>query len=883
MSFSSDDIRQRFIDYFAGHGHTHVASSSLVPADDPTLLFTNAGMNQFKATFLGESSRPYGRAVTSQKCMRVSGKHNDLETVGPSLYHHTFFEMLGNFSFGEYFKVEVIVMAWELMTEEFQLPKDRLWATVFEEDDEAEDLWVGETDIQPRHVLRLGKEDNYWSMGDTGPCGPCSELHYDYELDELGEPQGPVDLDSDRFVELWNLVFMQFNANADGSIEPLPSPNIDTGAGLERLTSVLQGTRSNYDTDLFRPIIDAVADKAGHAYGDAAESDVALRVIGDHSRALAFLLADGVMPANEGRGYVLRRLLRRAMRFGMKLGLDQPFLRTTALTVVDRMGTIYPELEEHSDLIARVVQSEEERFLQTLASGSQMFNELAAGLQAASESTIAGDDAFRLYDTFGLPIELTREFATAEGLTIDEDGFATALEAQRTRARSAWKGADDQPMRDLVRKLTAASAPTEFLAYVSTEVSEASVVLLLRDGESVDKLVAGDSAGVLIDRTPFYAESGGQVADVGELRWAGGSGSITDVQRPVTGTILHSVEVQEGELQLGQEVSLQVDVTRRQRIRRNHTATHLLHAALRKLLGEHVRQAGSLVDDDRLRFDFAHFEPVDSKCLENLEAEVNVAIRDDVALDIEEMDYDNAIERGALAFFGDKYGDRVRVVNIPGVSTELCGGTHVGRTGEIGAFVVQREESVGAGIRRIEAVTGELALRMLQHYRELVRDAAGRMRTPEDRLPDSVGRLVQRTQDAEREVERLSLKLASHEAGSDVDADVIEVEGVRVLRREVEGLEASGLRNLVDELKAKVGSGVVVVGMRSGGKASLVVGTTADLASRIAASDVIRAIAPIVGGGGGGHRELAQAGGPEAGKVTEALERTPKLIADLLQ
>ena len=883
MSLRSDDIRQRFIEYFAEHGHTHVASSSLVPADDPTLLFTNAGMNQFKATFLGESARPYGRAVTSQKCMRVSGKHNDLETVGPSLYHHTFFEMLGNFSFGEYFKAEAIVMAWELMTEHFQLPKERLWATVFEEDDEAEELWVGETDIQPSRVLRLGKKDNYWSMGDTGPCGPCSELHYDYEFAELGEPQDPIDLDSERFVELWNLVFMQFNANADGSVEPLPNPNIDTGAGLERLTAVLQGTRSNYDTDLFRPIIDAVIDKTGHAYGDAAESDVALRVIGDHSRALAFLLADGVMPGNEGRGYVLRRLLRRAMRFGMKLGLDQPFLRTTALTVVERMGTVYPELEEHRELIGRVVQTEEERFLQTLSSGSQMFNELAAGLKAASASTIPGDDAFRLYDTFGLPIELTREFATAEGLSIDEDGFAAALEAQRTRARSAWKGADDQPMRDLVRKLTATSEPTEFLAYVSTEVDEACVAVLIRDGESVDRLVAGESGGVLLDRTPFYAESGGQVADVGDLRWIEGSASVTDVQRPVAGTVLHSVEVQEGELRLGQSVSLRVDAARRQRIRRNHTATHLLHAALRSQLGEHVRQAGSLVDDDRLRFDFAHFEAVDASRLEKLETEVNAAIRTDVALDVDEMDYDVAIERGALAFFGDKYGDRVRVVDIPGVSTELCGGTHVGRTGEIGAFVVQREESVGAGIRRIEAVTGAPALRALQHYRELVRDAAGRMRTPEDRLPESVGKLVQRTHEAERDVERLRLKLASQEAGGDVETDVVEVEGVKVLRRVVEGLDASGLRNLVDELKTKVGSGVVVVGMRSNAKAALVVGITADLAPRIAASDVIRAIAPIVGGGGGGHRELAQAGGPEAGKVSEALERAPELIAELLQ
>ena len=883
MSFQSDDIRQHFIDYFTGHGHTHVASSSLVPADDPTLLFTNAGMNQFKETFLGESGRPYDRAVTSQKCMRVSGKHNDLETVGPSLYHHTFFEMLGNFSFGDYFKAQAIVMAWELMTEHFKLPQERLWASVFEEDEEAEAIWVQETDVQSGHVLRLGKDDNYWSMGDTGPCGPCSELHYDYEFDELGEPQSPVDLDSDRFVELWNLVFMQFNTNPDGSTELLPSPNIDTGAGLERLTAVLQGVRSNYDTDLFRPVIDAVAAKTGHVYGSAVESDVALRVISDHSRALAFLLADGVMPANEGRGYVLRRLLRRAMRFGMKLGLDRPFLRATALTVVDRMSAIYSELDEHRDLIGRVVHSEEERFLQTLSSGSQMFNELADRLKASSDETIPGDDAFRLYDTFGLPIELTREFAIAEGLSIDEDGFARAMEAQRTRARSAWRGADDQPARDLVRRLTSTSEPTEVLAHVCTQVAEARIIALIRDGKSVDAVVAGQEGRMLVDRTPFYAEAGGQVADVGELRWVGGVGSVTDVQRPLAGAILHSVDVQEGDLHIGQTVSLQVDESRRRSVRRNHTATHLLHAALRRQLGEHVHQAGSLVDDDRLRFDFTHFEAVESSALEKLEAEVNAGIRANVALDIQESDYDDAIKRGALAFFGDKYGDRVRVVSIPGLSTELCGGTHVGRTGEIGAFVVQREESIGAGTRRIEAVTGESALRMLQRYREIVRDVADRMRSSEVNLPDSIEKVMQRAHEAEREVERLSLRLASQQAGGDVEADVVEVEGVRVLCREVEGLDASGLRNLVDDLKVKVRSGVVVVGMRSTDKAALVVGVTADLAPRIAASDVIQAIAPIIGGGGGGHRELAQAGGPESGKVSKALERAPELIIDLVK
>ena len=881
MSFTSDEIRQTFIDYFARHDHRHVASGSLIPADDPTLLFTNAGMNQFKSVFLGEATCSDPRAVTVQKCMRVSGKHNDLETVGPSLYHHTFFEMMGNFSFGDYFKPEAIRMAWELLTEEYGIAKDRLWVTVYEQDDEAERLWVSETDLLPGRVVRLGKEHNYWSMGETGPCGPCSELHYDYEWD--GTPLESPDFDSDRFVELWNLVFMQFNATRDGGLQPLPAPNIDTGAGFERLVAVLSGTRSNYDTDLFQPIIAPVAEAMGCAYGDDADKDVALRVIADHSRALAFLLADGVMPSNEGRGYVLRRLLRRAMRFGMKLGYDRPFLNRSALQVVQRMHPSYPELAQHRDLIERVIGAEEERFLRTLAAGSQMFNELAAELHAAGESTLPGDAAFRLYDTFGLPLELAREFATAEGLEIDEAAFQAAMEAQRQRARAAWKGSAQEPLKEVLRNLAASHGGTGFLAYESTDADDVTVLGLVRDGGSVDALAAGDSGGAVFDRTPYYGESGGQIGDRGRMEWADGSAVIHDATRPVTGVILHSVDIERGRLRVGDRVALRVDAERRQRTRRNHTATHLLHAALREQLGEHVRQAGSLVEPERLRFDFAHYDALGPEDLERLERTINEVIRRDVALEIQEMGYDEALERGALAFFGDKYGDWVRVVSVPGISTELCGGTHVERTGEIGMFVIHKEESVAAGTRRIEAVTGQEAVQALQHYRSLVRVAAAHARTPEEELPESIERLLGRAHRAERQLEELRVRMASQQASADLHSGAVEVAGVLVVRRQVEGLDASGLRKLADELKSRVGSGVVVLGSANGGKATLVVGVTDDVCARVGAGDIVRELAPLVGGGGGGHPAMAQAGGPDASKVSDALEKAPELIAKLLE
>ena len=904
MAPTADEIRSAFVDYFVSRGHKHLPSGSLIPGDDPTLLFTNAGMNQFKDIFVGEVERSVPRAVTSQKCMRVSGKHNDLDNVGPSLTHHTFFEMLGNFSFGDYFKAEAIRMAWELCVEGFGLPPERLWASVYEQDDEAGELWLQESDVPASRIVRLGKEDNYWSMGDTGPCGPCSEIYFDWEppADGVAGDGDQPGSDSGRFVELWNLVFMQFNTDSSGVVSPLPSPNIDTGAGLERVTAVLQGTRSSYDTDLFAPIIAGVAAQAGITYGEADESDVALRVIADHSRALAFLLADGVMPANEGRGYVLRRVLRRAMRFGMKLGFDRPFLHASAAAVVERMGTTFPELSEQRQLIGCVVSGEEERFLQTLAGASRVFNERVDELRSAGESSIPGEVAFALYDTHGLPLELAREFAEAEGMTIDEAGFDSAMEGQRSRARAAWKGGAgvDEPLRELLRGAVAddPSWTGEFVGYELLSIDDACVVGLVANGELVERLGVGDEGGLVTDRTPFYAESGGQVGDRGVVTTSEGDGvraEVEDTTRPVAGVILHRVRVLDGELALGDRVTLSVDADRRLDTRSNHTSTHLLHAVLRERLGEHVRQAGSLIEPERLRFDFAHYEAIPSSMLEQLEADINTAIRADIEVETVETDHAAAIAKGALAFFGEKYGDRVRVVNVPGISMELCGGTHVSRTGEIGGLVIQREESVAAGTRRIEAVTGRAALQATQRYRDLVRRAASGVKASEDQLPDHVERLVQRAQQAERAAEQLRLELAAERAQASLRAaeggfggtetageGSVQVDGVHLLRQRVDGLDPAGMRNLADELKESLGSGIVVLASRQGAKAGFVVGVTADLTARVGAGDLVRRLAAIVGGGGGGKPGLAQAGGPDGERLEEALEKAPEILAELL-
>jgi alanyl-tRNA synthetase len=887
---TSQEVRERFLDYFAERGHAVVPSSSLIPRDDPTLLFTNAGMNQFKEVLLGHERRSYGRAVSSQKCMRVSGKHNDLDNVGPSAYHHTFFEMLGNFSFGDYFKEGAIEMAWELLTEGYGLPPERLWASVYEEDDEAFELWQRIVGLPEHRIARLGKQDNYWSMGDTGPCGPCSEIHFDYGSGDYqwpgdGEYREPdtLDLDDDRFVELWNLVFMQFNADGSGEVTPLPAPNIDTGAGLERLTAVIQAVRSNYDTDLFRPLIEPVAELAGRRYGDSEAGDVALRVIADHCRATAFLLADGVSPANEGRGYVLRRLIRRAVRFGMKLGFDAPFFHSAAATVVEQMGDIYPELRQGQELIERVTTAEEDRFFRTLAVGARVFEEVVERVEGEGGKLIPGDDAFRLYDTYGLPLELTREFAADAGLAVDEQGFTTSMEGQRRRARAAWKGGGDAAaLQKLVKKLAERGVEgTEFVGYTELESEGSRILALLRDDEPVEALESGDSGLMIVDRTPFYSESGGQIGDRGVVAGDGARARVLDTRRLPGGLVAHQVEVEKGTLQVDATAAMQVDAERRAAIRRNHTATHLLHAALRERLGEHVKQAGSLVAPDRLRFDFSHFSPLEPAQLADLERGVNAAIRADIPTEISEMSYDEAVERGALAFFGDKYGDRVRVVAVPGISMELCGGTHVERTGEIGTFLITREESVAAGTRRLEAVTGAAAIDSLQQQRQALRRVMSDLQASETDVHAHVEMLLQRLKAAERANEELKVRLAA-QAADGGDGEAVEVGGVRVVAREVEGLDPAGLRHLADEIKAKLGSGVVVLGTRRDGKAQLIIGVTADLADRISAAKLVARLAPIVGGGGGGTSQMAQAGGPDGGRLAEALQEAPQAVSEIL-
>ena len=890
-ALSSAEVRQRFLDYFAERGHTVVESGSLIPRDDPTLLFTNAGMNQFKEVFLGHEKRSYVRAATSQKCMRVSGKHNDLENVGPSSFHHTFFEMLGNFSFGDYFKADAIEMAWELLTEGYGLPAERLWASVYEDDDEAFELWKSVVGLPGHRILRLGKKDNYWSMGDTGPCGPCSEIHFDYGVGDFVWPSGGiylepenVDLDDDRFVELWNLVFMQFNADGSGEVEPLPAPNIDTGAGLERMTAVIQGVRSNYDTDLFRPLIAAVAERAGRPYGVDEPSDVALRVIADHCRATAFLLADGVSPANDGRGYIVRRLIRRAVRFGMKLGFDTPFFYEAAVDVVARMGDVYPELRRAEELIARVTLAEEDRFFRTVADGTRVFEEVVQEVQSAGGDTIPGDQAFRLHDTHGLPLELTREFAEDVGLHVDESGFQAAMEDQRRRARAARTGGREAAAAHaLVAKLAEQGIEsTTFIGYTDFEREDAKVVGLLDDDQPVKMLESGHSGAMIVDVTPFYSESGGQVGDRGEVVGAEGRAIVTDTHRLAGGLVVHSVEVTEGALRVDEEVRLEVDAARRAHTIRNHTATHLLNAALRERLGEHVRQAGSLVAPDHMRFDFSHFEPIEPDQLAEIERDVNAAIRADIETEISEMPYAEAIEQGALAFFGDKYGDVVRMVNVPGISTELCGGIHVARTGEIGIFVIVKEESVAAGTRRIEAITGATAVESLQRQRGMLRRVMAELKTSEEEVPDSVGRLLTRVRAAERDTEELRVRLASQATAAGVDDHVVEVEGIKLLRREVEDLDAGGLRLLADSMKNEIGSGIVVLGACRDGKAHIVVGVTADLSDRIKAGDIVGSLARLVGGGGGGKPEMAQAGGPDGSRLPAALEKAPEIINELL-
>ncbi len=911
------EVRQSFLDFFAERGHTIVPSASLVPASDPTLLFTNAGMNQFKDVFLGVGTRPYTRAVDTQKVMRVSGKHNDLDDVGRDTTHHTFFEMLGNWSFGDYYKREAIRWAWELLTDEWGLEKERLWATVFDDelgelptDEEARRFWLSETEIKPDQVLYEGRKENLWQMADTGPCGPCSEIHYDRGPDaceRYSDSHDPdhvcrVNGDCGRYTEIWNLVFIQYNQDEDGNLEPLPDQHIDTGAGFERLLAILQGVDSNYKTDLFTPLIARVQEMAGHTDAQVQENLVAYRVIADHARAVTFLIGDGVLPGSEGRSYVLRMILRRAVRFGRELGFTEPFMTEVAKTVIDIMGHHFPELVNRRPFILNTIQGEEARFLRTLDLGLDRLHGMIEDLASQGESELPGDDIFRLYDTFGLPLEITRDVAEEQGFTIDEAGYRAALEEQRRRAREAgtFKMEDEQALARYQRVLLdlqdqgklgddgVAQDP-----YACLEL-ETQVVALLRDGQPVEQVGEGDRVDVVLPETCFYVEAGGQVSDTGVIAAPAPEGQeppwsieVTDVRQPVHGLIVHVGRVERGTPRIGDPALAVVDRRRRSDIARNHTATHLLQQALRHVLGDHVQQAGSLVAPDRLRFDFTHPAALSPQELWAITREVNEAILNDYPVDSAEKPYRQAIEEGVIALFGEKYGDTVRVLRVgqpdEPFSRELCGGTHVSQTGEIGAFHIVSQESVGAGVRRVEAVTGHGAVDFVEDRLGLLERIAARLGVPPSDLEGRVETLQEELHEAQREIERLEQRLAWQEFESLLD-DVQQVNGVSLVTARVEAPAMDALREMTDWFRDRLGSGVFVLGAAIDGRPALVASITPDVVQQGAdAVGIVRRLGRVVGGGGGGRPTMAQAGGSDPAKLDEALAQAPRILKEQLE
>ncbi|TBV07887.1 alanine--tRNA ligase [Phytopseudomonas dryadis] len=861
----SAEIREAFLSFFEEKGHTRVASSSLIPNNDPTLLFTNAGMNQFKDCFLGLEKRAYTRAATSQKCVRAGGKHNDLENVGYTARHHTFFEMLGNFSFGDYFKRDAINYAWEFLTGEkwLNLPKDKLWVTVYASDDEAYDIWHKEVGVPAERMIRIGDNkgaqyasDNFWTMGDTGPCGPCTEIFFDHGEHIWGGPPGSPEEDGDRYIEIWNNVFMQFNRTADGVLHPLPAPSVDTGMGLERISAVLQHVNSNYEIDLFQSLLSASA----RAIGCANDGDASLKVVADHIRSCSFLIADGITPSNEGRGYVLRRIVRRACRHGNKLGAKGSFFYKIVAALASEMGDAFPELRQQQAHIERVLKTEEEQFAKTLEQGLKILEQDLAEL---SGTLIPGAVIFKLYDTYGFPVDLTGDIARERGLTLDEEGFEREMEAQRVRARSASAFGMDY------NSLVKVDSDTRFLGYAAT-VASGELLALLRDGQSVATLNEGEEGVVVLDQTPFYAESGGQIGDCGFLEGPGVRFEVRDTTK-AGGAWLHHGVVSKGSLSVGASINAEVDASVRQATALNHSATHLLHAALRQVLGEHVQQKGSLVDSQRLRFDFSHFEAIKPEQLKALEDIVNREVRNNTPVQTEETDIETAKAKGAMALFGEKYGDRVRVLTMgDGFSVELCGGIHAKRTGDIGLFKIVSEGGVAAGVRRIEAVTGAAALAYLNGAEEQLKEAAALVKGSRDNLLDKLSAVLDRNRQLEKELEQLKARAASA-AGNDLAAAAVDIKGVKVLSARLDGLDGKGLLALVDQLKNKLGSAVILLGGVQDGKVVLVAGVTQDLTGALKAGELMKQAAAAVGGKGGGRPDMAQGGGVDAAALDTAL------------
>ena len=864
---TSAELRDKFLTFFNQKGHEIVPSSPLVPANDATLLFTNAGMVQFKELFLGSEKRAYVRATSSQRCVRAGGKHNDLENVGYTARHHTFFEMLGNFSFGDYFKREAIQYAWEFLTVEIGLPAEKLWVTVFEEDDEAADIWLKELKVDPARFSRIGAKDNFWQMGDTGPCGPCSEIFYDHGEHIPGGPPGTPEEDGDRYIEIWNLVFMQFDRDVSGTLTPLPKPSVDTGLGLERLAAILQNVHSNYEIDLFQSLIKTAAELT--SVGDL--ENKSLRVISDHIRSCAFMIVDGVLPSNEGRGYVLRRIIRRASRHGHQLGCNDPFFYKLVPKLTELMGEAYPELVKHEQHVQKVLLKEEERFAETLEHGMSILQEAIASM---SGDTIDGDTVFKLYDTYGFPVDLTADVAREKNLKIDQDGFDQAMAEQKNRARASSQfaaGGDSLAIEGV--------SETSFEGYESIS-TEANVVSILVDGESVKKLAIGQKAVIILDQTPFYAESGGQVGDTGTIRSGQNIFTVTDTQKQ-NGVFLHVGSVETGELSVADKVQTAVDEQRRQSIQLNHSATHLMHEELRRILGDHVQQKGSLVDDEKLRFDFSHFQPLTSEELRQIEDRVNFQIRMNAATSAEEMSIEDAKQTGAMMLFGEKYGETVRVLRIGSDSVELCGGTHVSRAGDIGLFKITMETGVASGVRRIEAITGEKAMARFHEDEQQLDQLAQMIKSGRDDIVQRVELLQQNQRKQEKELEQLKSKLAS-QAGGDMASQAVEIKGIKVLAAQLDGADVKTLRDTMDQLKNKLGQAAIVLASTQGDKITIIAGVTKAETSRVKAGDLVNVVAQQCGGKGGGRPDMAQAGGNEPENLPAALESVTSWVENHL-
>lgn len=875
---TGSEIRKQFLKFFEDRGHTIVPSSGLIPKDDPTLLFTNAGMVQFKNLFLGLEDRGYTRAASSQKCVRAGGKHNDLENVGYTARHHTFFEMLGNFSFGDYFKKESIAWGWEFLTVTMGLPKDRMWVTIYEDDDEAFEIWNKQVGVPAERIVRMGMDSNFWMMGETGPCGPCSEIIYDQGPEVgCGRPECSVFCECDRHLELWNHVFTQFDRDEKGNLNPLPRPNIDTGMGLERLAAVIQGVKSNYECDLLFPIIRFVEKMSGKRYGESENDDVSMRVIADHSRAVTFLIGDGVLPSNEGRGYVLRRILRRACRHGKLLGFDKPFLHDVVIAVVDVMKDAYPDIAEKQSFIQKVIFNEEQRFLETLDTGLRILKDEVDDLKKAGKTVIPGDVVFKLYDTYGFPVDLTADIVRKDNFTVDMEGFEKLMEEQRERARESWKGSGETAVADSYKKLALKGVRSEMVGYEEVTEATSFVTAILKKDEEVEEVGEGENAEIFTDQTPFYGETGGQVGDTGVIEGDDFLFEVWDTQRPDEHLITHIGKVRKGRIRRNDTVRLKVEVKTRRAVEANHSGTHLLNAALRNVLGDHVKQAGSLVTPDRLRFDFTHFSKIEEAELDRIEMLVNEYIQANVPVKTSILAKEEAFKTGAQAVFDEKYADKVRLVRMGDISAELCGGTHVTRTGNIGLFKIVSESAVAAGVRRIEAVTGLAAVKYVKKLDRELHSVANLLRASTAEVVDRVEKMIQHQKELEREIEALKGKLAAKESG-DIVKKVRSLDGLNVLATTVEVSDVKALRDFGDKLRDKMQSGIILLGSKVGDKAMLLCMVTKDLTARYDAGRIVKEIAPIVGGSGGGRPDMAQAGGTRPENLEKALDRLIEML-----